>query len=85
MFITFENPPAADEPQIPSRSEIAAALTKRSGKWAVVARHDRSSRAAAQAERINSGREYGTGFEAVARQVGPDHRVYARFVATDAA
>jgi hypothetical protein len=78
--LTFANPPSFDDPSVPTRDEIAAALTANAGQFAIVARHDRSARAATHAERIESGKEYGSGFEAVARQVGPEHRVYARKV-----
>jgi hypothetical protein len=76
--LTWETPPDHDDPVVPSRAEIAAALSKRVGRWAVVGRHDRAARAEAHAERINSGKEYGAGFVAVHRRVGPEHRVFAR-------
>lgn len=81
MGLTFENPPAEDDPSVPSREQVAAALTRRAGKWAVVARQDRLVRAEGHVERINAGREYGAGFEALVRKVGSEHRVYARKVA----
>ena len=76
--LTWEEPPGADDPATPTREDIAGALCKRAGRWAVVGRHDRAARAASHVERINSGREYGAGFDAVHRRVGPEHRVYAR-------
>jgi hypothetical protein len=81
MGLTFENPPAEDDPSVPTRDEVAAALKRRAGKWAVVARQDRLVRAEAHVDRINSGREYGGGFEGLVRKVGSEHRVYARWVA----
>jgi hypothetical protein len=80
MGITWETPPEGDDPTIPTREEIAAALTRRAGRWAVVARQDRLVRAEGHADRINSGREYGAGFEGLVRKVGSEHRVYARKV-----
>lgn len=78
--ITFDSPPEHDDPSTITRDEITAALSKRPGKWAIVARHDRAARATSHVERIQSGREYGAGFESVARIVGNEHRVYARFI-----
>lgn len=80
MGITWETPPEGDDPSIPSREEIGAALSRRAGRWAVVARQDRLVRAEGHAERINAGKEYGAGFEGVVRKVGSEHRVYARKV-----
>lgn len=77
-MLTWEDPPSGDSPAVPTRQEIAGELAVRFGRWAVVARHDRAARAAAHVERILDGREYGQGFEAVARRVGNEHRVYAR-------
>lgn len=77
-MVTWEEPPGTDLPEVPSREQIAAALTRRSGRWAIVARHDRVARAQSQVERIESGREYGAGFEAMHRRVANEHRVYAR-------
>jgi hypothetical protein len=78
MPLTFEDPPAEDDPTQPSKMEIAAELDSHPGKWAIVARCDREMRATAQMIRIATGKEYGSGFEAVARRVGNEHRVYAR-------
>lgn len=75
--LTWANPPAQDDPRALTRAEIAEALSDNPGRWAIVASHDRAARAASQAERINSGREYGSGFAGLARQVGSEHRVYA--------
>lgn len=80
MGLTFENPPRNDVPHVPTREEIAKELRANPRKWAIVLRCDRAARAASAVERITSGREYGAGYEAVARRVGPEHRVYARFV-----
>jgi hypothetical protein len=80
MGLTWETPPDHDDPAIPSRGDVAAALSRRPGRWAVVARQDRLVRAEGHADRINSGREYGAGFEGLVRKVGSEHRVYARKV-----
>ncbi len=74
---TWEPVPPHDDPTIPSKTEIATALKTRPGHSLIVARHDRAARAAAQAQRINEGRDFGPGFTAVARQIGSEHRVYA--------
>jgi hypothetical protein len=76
--LTWEEPPVYDDPTTLTRAEIGKTLDSRPGRWAIVARADRAARAAAMVERINSGREYGSGYDAIARQVGPEHRVYAR-------
>lgn len=76
--LSWETPPRGDDASVPSRDEIGAALAARRGQWAIVARHDRAARAAAHADRVNEGREYGGGFDAVVRRVGNEHRVYAR-------
>lgn len=78
MSLTFENPPTRDNPVTLTKAEIAQELIDNPYHWAVVARVDRAARATAMVERINSGREYGKQFEALARQVGSEHRVYAR-------
>jgi hypothetical protein len=78
--LTWQNPPDLDDPSVPTRTEIAAALASKPSRWAIVARHDRAVRAAGHVDRINSGREYGAGFEATARIIGNEHRVYARHI-----
>lgn len=70
----------AEGQELPTREQIAEALSRAPQHWAVVLRADRAVRAASAVERINTGREYGEGFEAVARRAGPEHRVYARCV-----
>lgn len=80
MGLAFENPPRDDVPTVPTREEIGQELRDNRRKWAIVLRCDRAARAASAVDRITSGKEYGAGFEAVARRVGPEHRVYARFV-----
>lgn len=79
-LLTWEKPPTRDRPDVPTREQIAEALSRAPQHWAVVLRADRAVRAASAVERITTGREYGEGFEAVARRVGPEHRVYARCV-----
>lgn len=76
--LPWEEPPANDSPDVPTANDIASSLARRPGKWAIVAFCDRAARATAMADRINSGREYGAGYDAVARRVGNQHRVYAR-------
>lgn len=78
--VTWEVPPDGDLPGVPSRGDIARALKRRPGVWAIVARHDRVLRAESQVSRIGDGREYGEGFEALHRRVGNEHRVYARWL-----
>lgn len=78
--LTWDTPPEYDDPQSPTREQIGLALSRRPGKWAIVAYADRATRAATAADRINTGREYGEGFEAVVRRVGNQHRTYARYV-----
>jgi hypothetical protein len=75
--LTWEHPPFKDDPTVPTREQIGAALAERPGQYAIVARHDRAARAQAHVERIRSGREYGEGFQALPRRVGNEHRVYA--------
>ncbi|MET0496395.1 MAG: hypothetical protein ABW000_24980 [Actinoplanes sp.] len=75
--LTWEPVPAQSDLTVPTKAQIAAALTTRRGQSAIVARHDRAARATAQVQRITDGREFGTGFAAAARQIGPEHRVYA--------
>jgi hypothetical protein len=77
-MLTFETPPETDNPYALTRDDIAKLLLERPGNWAIVARHDRAARATAMVERVMLGREYGEGFEATARRVGNEHRVYAR-------
>lgn len=78
-LLTFEEPPERDAPA-PTHTQIAQALTRRPGRWAVVYRADRLARAERTVESINSGLLYGDGFEALARKVGAECRVYARKV-----
>lgn len=82
--LTWEAPPMSTE-HVPTREDIAFTLhelrnltAQAQGAWAVVARPDRMARAEQMAERINSGREYGSGYQAVVRKLGAEIRVYAR-------
>ena len=81
--ITWEELPESDDASVPTREDNAKALKRRPGKWGIIARCDRRARAETMAERINSGKEFGPGYEAENRQKGPEHRVYARFVGTN--
>lgn len=81
MRITFEALPQHNDPTVPSKAEVGAMLAEAPGQWAIVARHDRAERATSHRNRVRDGREYGEGFEAEARQIGSEHRVYARKVA----
>lgn len=81
--LTWDTPPDDDDPSSPAREDVAASLRRRPEKWAIVAWCDRAARAASIVERIGDGREYGDGFEATARRVGNQHRVYARSVGTN--
>jgi hypothetical protein len=78
MRLTFETLPAQNDPTVLTKAEIAEQLARVVDCWAIVARHDRYARAEAHAARVNDGREYGEGFEAEVRQIGSEHRVYAR-------
>lgn len=75
--LIFQPVPAEDDPTILSKADIVAALKARPGKSARITSHDRKIRAAAHAQRITDGREYGPGFSAVARQIGGEHVVFA--------
>jgi hypothetical protein len=81
IILTWEDPSAQDQPEVPTRPQIGALLAANPGQSAIVARHDRAARAVSHVERIVSGREYGDGYAAVARRVGNEHRVYATCVA----
>lgn len=80
--VEFLGPPPAAESK---HSKIAAALRARPGEWAVVQRAATIGRAASAAQAIRSAKlsAYGPrgSYQAVARTVGAEHRVYARFVA----
>lgn len=78
-LIEWAEPPADDDASIATKRETAEALAKRPGKFAIVGRHDRATRAMAHAQRINLNREYGTGYAAVVRRIGNQHLVYARY------
>ena len=79
-MVSWENPPRAHDAYVQTREEVGKELASNPGEWACVARHDRAARAETHVGRIESGREYGQGFEAVYRQIGNEHRVYARKV-----
>lgn len=79
-MVSWEKPPARHDVTVPTREGIGKELDANPGQWALVARHDRAVRAEGQVARIESGREFGAGFQAVYRQVGNEHRVYARKV-----
>ncbi len=83
--IEWAEVPAHDDDSTPTREAIAAGLAKRPGKWAIVGRHDRAARAETHSDRIESGREYGNGFESIVRRVGNQHLVYARRSPADVA
>jgi hypothetical protein len=78
LGLTKQAPPAHHSTFVPSREEVAKVLEANTGEWFIVGNHDRTTRAETMADRINSGREYGKGHEAIYRQVGREHRVYAR-------
>lgn len=79
MKLTFAEPPEHDEPDVLSDVQIAEQLKRRPNKWAIVASHDRYQRALHHSDRIGAGL-YGENFESLYRQVGRDHRVYARYL-----
>ncbi|MGK5677634.1 hypothetical protein [Actinoplanes sp. URMC 104] len=84
VSLTWEEPPTRHWPDKLTGVEIAAALRARPNVPAIVARHDRKTRGVAHAERVNSGREFGPGFEAEHWQVGGEHRVYVRYTGVGA-
>lgn len=85
--ITFEDlPPAPRGGRNPSELnlDIAARLKEKPGEWAHVRTRTTATRAASMAHHIRVGtspcfRPKGA-FEAAARLVGDEHRVYARYV-----
>ena len=78
LGLVKQDPPTHHDATVPTRGEIAKVLEANAGEWFIVGTHDRMSRAETLVTRIESGREYGEGFEAVYRQVGRDHKVWAR-------
>lgn len=68
------------EDQSLTREEIGKELFANRGRWAIVARPDRRTRADALVERINSGREYGPEVIALCRNLSGEIRVYAMAV-----
>lgn len=82
--IRFEEPPRARRggPKFDHRA-IVEVLRSKPGEWAVIASFPTAGPAYSMAARIKSGGAvaYSVGeFEAVARKVGGENRVYARFV-----
>ena len=83
--VRWENPPRADAYRVKyDWAAIGDVLQKKPGKWAVVAVYETVARAAVQANAIRAGsvaamRPAGT-FDAMARTVDGECRVYARYV-----
>lgn len=84
--VRFEDPPSGPEMDRASYdwTAIAAALKKRPLRWAIIATCTNSNLSAVMARYVRTStytplREAGK-FEAVARTVDGEHRVYARWV-----
>jgi hypothetical protein len=78
MALHFSPLPATDLPA-PTPAEIGAELKANGGAWAVVYRADRLARAETFAARVNDGKTYGKGYDAVVRKVGAECQVWATF------
>jgi len=81
----WEDPPSLPRVDPPGvHSNIAAELKNRPGNWALVGTYAAASVSSSMAYQIRTGRlptYLPTGsFEAKARTVGREHRVYARYV-----
>lgn len=90
--IVFENPPARTGGQKPrSRALVttAAALRRAAGEWARIGLYRNAATSGSVANQIKRGKlaafRPAGAFEAVSRTVDGQHRVYARYVGTDAA
>ncbi|WP_293783610.1 hypothetical protein [uncultured Aeromicrobium sp.] len=83
--LVFEEPPARTN--VGRYAEIAAALRERPGRWAVVKTWpaERKKAAWSFASHVNSGKlaDMRGGFEATARTIDGQTRVYVRYVDTD--
>jgi hypothetical protein len=78
LGLAKEDPPAESMPAFcPDAQSIAAVLDANVGESFIVSRSRHYSDIVNLADRITGGREYGNGYEAVYRQVGHEHRVYA--------
>jgi hypothetical protein len=92
MTITFENPPprqtgpSGTDPRSIANARTAAILRDLPGEWAIVSVRSTQRRASSYAYSINRGTLHAYlpagAFEAVARTVDGQHRVYARYVGT---
>ena len=81
--IRFEDPPPASPGKYTGWADIVSALRLRPGDWAFVATKETPTAAWSTANNIRRGAIRGMPrgeFEAVARVVGGEHRVYARYV-----
>lgn len=85
--IVFEEPPSRG-PRGAWAYEVVRQLRANPDAWARVAAFDKAERASATAYAIKNGlnRAWGSkgDFEAAARKVEGEHRVYARYVGEDA-
>lgn len=82
-MIKFEDPPPAKRAvTVHDWPGISATLRARRGDWALVATCRNQNLASVTARQIRLGirKELGQGFEATARTVDGEHRVYARYV-----
>ena len=83
--VVWEDPPGArSRDGMVSHHKAAAILRTKPGRWGIVATYDHATTTASTAGVIRSGR---TGawrpaghYEAMARTVSGEHRVYARYV-----
>ncbi len=80
--IRWEEPPGIKGGPVHDWAAIAAALRSRPGQWAVVAvcRNQATAGSTAQGVRRGKYEVLGPGFEAKARTVDGEPRVYARYV-----
>lgn len=83
--LRWEDPPvlAANRSRNHPDRAAAAALRARPGEWAIVSTSQTITRAQSKASFISRGKtaSFGAGFDAVARTVDGEHRVYVRYVA----
>lgn len=90
MRLKFEIPPSKSTPAAPKRSKhqtIAQALRKRPGEWARIDVKRTAQLASVTANQIRraylSAYEPTGSFEAIARTVNGEYRVYARYVGSE--
>lgn len=81
--ITWEDPPPVGRELVGPYAAFAAAVQERPGEWAVLKEvpREHAKRAWSLSSRVNQGRgkDFGAGFEAVARTIGNVVKVYVRY------